>query len=192
MRFSKTTQRISIFVLCFLWVSIMAVVGTVAYLFTATPSVVNTFTVPSDGSSIKEKIEGNVKKEVVIANTGDVDSFIRAKVIFTWQNEDGQVHPTAVATGDYQITWNTVDEAGKWSVVNGTYYYNGVVEAAAQTQPLFTECTPAKAAPEEGYTLHVEILSQSIQSDPATAVQSAWGMTYSNGAWSTYTTDGTN
>ncbi len=192
MRFSKTTQRISIFVLCFLWVSIMAVVGTVAYLFTATPSVVNTFTVPSDGSSIEEVIEGNVKKEVVIVNTGDVDSYIRAKVIFTWQNEDGEVHPTAVKDTDYTIAWNTGDGAGKWSVVNGTYYYNGVVKAAAETEPLFKECTPTEAAPEEGYTLHVEILSQSIQSEPATAVQSAWGMTYSGGAWSTYTTDGTN
>ena len=134
----------------------------------------------------------------MIANTGDVDSYIRAKVIFTWQNEAGMVHPTAVKDTDYDITWNKGVGEGTWSDVNDMYYYNGVVKAkddtseADQTAPLFTKCTPKVLGPEEGYTLHVEILSQSIQSDPATAVQSAWGMTYSNGAWSTYTMDSTN
>jgi len=198
MKISKTIQKVSIVILCFLWIAVIVVGGTVAYLFTSTQQVINTFSVPSDGSSVVEEIENNVKKEVVIANTGDVDSYIRAKVIFTWQNADGDVYPTKVETTDYQITWGT-----GWVRIpdseTGFYYYNGVVKAndndvsttIDQTAALFTECTPTAAGPEEGYTLHVEILSQSIQAEPDEAVQEAWGMSYSNDAWSTYTA-GTN
>ena len=199
MKLSKTTQKVSIVILCFLWIAVIAVGGTIAYLFTSTQQVINTFSVPSDGSSVVEEIEDNVKKEVVIANTGDVDSYIRAKVIFTWQNADGKVHPTKVKATDYTITWGT-----EWKRIpdseTGFYYYNGVVKAndnnpsttSDQTTALFTHCTPTAAGPEEGYTLHVEILSQSIQAEPDEAVQDAWGMSYSEGTWSVYTADGTN
>ena len=187
MKSNKITQKVSIAILCFLWIAVLAIGGTLAYLFTSTQQVINTFSVPSDGSSIVEEIEGNVKKKVVITNTGDVDSYIRARVIFTWQNEAGQVHPTAVVhpsegvTGDYQITWNTGSAAGAWTERNGMYYYNGVVDAKASTAALFTNCTPVNPAPEEGYTLHVEILSQSVQAegvaeDGNKAVEKAWGV----------------
>lgn len=198
MKIKNRTRKMSIFVLCFLWLAIIAVGGTVAYIFTATQQVVNTFAVPSDGSSVVEEIDGNVKEQVVIANTGNVDSYIRAKVIFTWQNAAGVVHPTKVKESDYEITLNLhAETAGAWSVINGMYYYNGVVKAndnndstiVDQTSPLYTNCKPKAEGPEEGYTLHVEILSQSIQSEPIAAVQEAWNMTYdvATSSWSVVT-----
>ena len=45
---------------------------------------------------------------------------------------------------------------------------------------LITECKPLKAAPVAGYTLHVEILAQSIQAEPDAAVKEAWGVTVTN------------
>lgn len=185
MRLCKKNQNASLLVLCFLWLATMVIGGTVAYLFTPASTVINTFSVPSGGSTIEEKLEENVKKEVVIQNTGDIDVYIRAKVIFTWKNMDGEVHPTAVIhpedeiKGDYEIKWNDT----KWQQIDGFYYYNGVIEANGKTDYLFTDCTSIKSGPEEGYTLHVEILTQTIQDTPDTAVSEAWGMSYSGSAW---------
>lgn len=150
--------------------------STIAYLWTSTPAVINTFTPASSGTDITEDFKDNVKNNVKIKNTGDVKSYIRAAVVITWQNADGEVlGEVPVKDTDYSITWT---RAG-WTDLHsdGFYYYNTAVEPNASTGVLFTDCKPLKAAPKEGYTLHVEIIAQSIQAEPISAVTEAWGWT---------------
>lgn len=150
--------------------------STIAYLWTSTPAVTNTFTPASSGTDITEDFKDNVKNTVQIKNTGDVKSYIRAAVVVTWQNENGEVlGEVPVKDTDYSITWT---RAG-WTDLqrDGFYYYNTVVEPGKSTGVLFTDCKPLKAAPKDGYTLHVEIIAQSIQAEPISAVQEAWNWT---------------
>lgn len=148
--------------------------GTVAYLVTATDPVTNTFTPTSSSTSIEEDFNGKVKNNVKITNTGDVDVYIRAAVVVTWQNDAGTVLGQAPKeVSDYTIDWTMNDWIGPKN--DGYYYYTKSVSKDNTTGVLFTDCKPLKAAPVDGYTLHVEIISEAIQAEPTTAVQEAWG-----------------
>lgn len=150
--------------------------GTVAYLVTATDPVTNTFTPTSASTSIEEDFNHKVKDNVKIKNTGDVKAYIRAAVIVTWQKADGTVYGVVPKLGeDYSYTGA---ESGWTGLANdGYYYYTSPVEPGAATSALIQSCKPLKAAPAEGYTLHVEIISEAIQAEPTTAVTQAWGVT---------------
>ena len=151
-----------------------AVGGTMAHLVAATQPVANTFTAPSLETGIQEDFDGSVKNRVRIANTGNVKDYIRAAVVVTWQDAQGNVCGQAPQAGtDYSISW-TKDG---WISKGNYYYYTAPVAPGGATGVLFTNCSPLKAAPAEGYALHVEIISEAIQAEPAAAVADAWGVT---------------
>ena len=184
---NRKKHKYTIMLVCLLVTVSIVVGGTIAYLFTESDPVVNTFTPVEADNEIHEELNGNIKKNVQIENTGKTDAFIRAKVVVTWQNGDGEVYPVMPASNlvdatnpDYNITYNTTD----WIEIlpkDGYWYYKTSVAPGASTKDLIVSATPVKDAPAVGYTLHIEILSQAIQSEPATAVQEAWGVTIANG-----------
>lgn len=154
-----------------------AVGSTIAYLATHTTPVTNTFTPTEITTTVTENFDGNVKESVKIKNTGNTDAYIRAAVVVTWQNTDGEGEVLAtkpVEGTDYQITWKRDGWTGLES--DGFYYYSSKVAPDGSTGVLFTDCKPLKAAPEEGYTLHVEIIGQGIQAEGmgATSAQAAF------------------
>lgn len=169
----------SFVVLASVLVLIIGLVGTtLAFLYDSTTPVINTFTPTKVTGEITEDFKDNVKNDVQVKNTGDIDAYIRAMVVVTWQNDDGNVYPTAPAEGtDYTLTW-TMDG---W-VKNGNYfYYTSKVAPNASTGILLTDCKPVEGKAPDGYHLVVEILSDAIQAEPDTAVKSAWGVTIANG-----------
>lgn len=150
---------------------------TIAYLTMRTNKVTNTFSAAFVTTDIEEEIDNHVKNDVKVKNTGDIDAYIRAAVVVTWQNEAGDVWGTMPVEGtDYSIEW-TLDN---WFVgSDGFYYYKNPVEPEESTKILFTECQIKEGvnAPEENYYLNVEILASGIQAEPKTTVESVWGVT---------------
>lgn len=151
------------------------VVGTtIAYLYTNTPSITNTFTPTKVTTTIEEK-PGKVKEEVKVKNTGEIDAYIRATVIVTWKNAAGDVYATEpVKVTDYTVTYPT--DTGWKKGSDGYYYYTEAVPAGKTTDVLLTECKPIEGKAPEGYNLSVEILASSIQAEPKDAVKEAWGV----------------
>ena len=144
---------------------------TLAYLHDKTGPVVNTFTPAEIGNHIDEDFDGEVKNNVKVKNTGDVDSYIRADILITWKNEDGNVLGTLPVKGtDYEISQTLTG----WKEINGKYYYTEKVAPDGSTSNLIDTCKPLKNAPEKGYYLSVEVLSESIQAEPDTAIKEAW------------------
>lgn len=172
----KITKKMLVLLTALIVVLCAAVGGTVAYLVTSTGPVTNTFTPSKVTTEIDEKFNEKVKNEVKIKNKGDVDAYIRAAVVITWQDANGVVlGQKPVAGTDYLITWTLND----WTALNsdGYYYYTNPVSAnGGTTGVLFTECKPVKPAPVDGYTLHVEIISEAIQAEPTSVVTGAWGV----------------
>lgn len=147
--------------------------GTVAYLVTSTRSITNTFTPSNVTIRIEENMSGKVKNDVKIENIGNTAAYIRAAVVVTWQDASGNVYGQVPVEGmDYSINWS---KNGWMGPKNGYYYYTSPVAPRDKTGVLFTDCKPIKAVPAEGYTLHVEIIAEAIQSTPASAVRGAWG-----------------
>ena len=178
-----TTKKLCLLIAVLL-LSVATVGVTLAYIFTQTTAVVNTFTPSEVTCKINEEMDGTTKSNVKVTNTGDTTAYIRAAVVVTWQDGSGNilgeapVVSTAENSGDYTINFNTT----KWKYNGGYYYYTGKVEAGATTEEALIEsCVASAAAPVDGYTLHVEVIADAIQAEPVDAVEEAWKVTISNG-----------
>ena len=186
----KNNRKATLVVVLVAVILAASVGGTLAYLATKTDALENIFQPVKVSSAVYEEganggeFTGAVKNNVKIQNTGDIPAYIRAAVVVTWQDSQGNVLgklPVAGEDEDYKITWTT--ETG-WVEKDGFYYYTKPVAAGASTDVLFTDCKPLKAAPESGYKLHVEVIGSAIQASGitgATSYENAWSAAKTNG-----------
>ena len=158
----------------------IAIGGTIAYIVTNTPPVVNTFTPGEVPIPVDESFTDGVKSDVKITNGGNVPAYIRAKIIVTWKDANGNVSAIKPVLGtDYNMSigddWTKADD--------GFYYYIVRVGAGERTNPLITSCTKAAGTnPPAGYDLSVEIIAESIQAEGmgASTAQEAFSKANSN------------
>lgn len=143
---------------------------TLAWIFTSTEEINNIFNPAKVTTSVEESFNGQVKNDVKVKNTGNIDAYLRAMVVVNWQDGNGNVK--AAKSGDYNITWKLEG----WVEKDGYYYYTSPVAPGGLTNVLFTACEPVEGKAPEGYKLCVEILADGIQSEPASAVEEAWGV----------------
>ena len=159
----------------------------VAYLKLNTGTVQNDFSVaPEHTPVIDESFDGTIKQDVKvdIGNPGYA-VYVRAAIVITWKNTDGNVLGQApVKDADYVIELNT--EA--WFEEGGFYYCRNYVNSdsgSGNDSPVLIESVKLKdgAVVPAGYTLNVEIITQTIQAAGKTddtetpAVTDAWGIT---------------
>lgn len=157
--------------------------GTLAFLIHQPDPITNEFQPTEVTTTVEEKTENGVKSEVKIKNTGTTEAYIRAAVVITWQDENGNVYgqlPVAGEDKDYTISY---DLKNGWSLKSdGFYYWKAEVEPGEVTGTLITSCAPVAGKAPEGYNLCVEIIASGIQSKPAHVVQETWKVTVdSNG-----------
>lgn len=174
---------------CLVMVVAVTVGGTLAYLMASTQPVKNEFTASKVSSSVvEEPFDGTTKTNVRVQNTGDTKAYIRAKVVVTWKNTDGEVYVAAPMEGtDYTMELN-LSENG-WVKGNDAFYYftqavspvtecTHAADASCDnccTDVLIKSCVQAESAnvPDE-YVLSVEIVASAIQSAPDSVVENAW------------------
>lgn len=149
-----------------------AVGGTWAFLVAQSEPVQNNFTYAHVSCRIDEKFENGVKSDVEIQNTGDIPAYIRARIVVTWKDANGNVSAVPVKDSDYTMTVGT----GWTKGTDGYWYCNTAVAAGGETPVLITKCEKKGTAPKD-YDLSVEILADAIQSEPASAVTEAWDYT---------------
>lgn len=171
-----------------LLVSILALVigvigGSLAYLFTNTDSVQNTFTPGTVNVDIDESFNKTVKENVHFTNSGNVDVYVRAKVIENWTDSEGNFVTNVPEGYSSSTDLSTVSVKNGWVYQNGYYYYTAKVPAGGSTANLLDVYQPVYAdtitTPE--YFLNVDILVEAIQADGKTengtlAVVDAWGV----------------
>ena len=177
---------------------LLATVGTtLAYIFTETKPVENTFNpskvscavVENNGTPVTGSVTntGDIKENVQIKNTGDTDAYIRVAVVVNWMDEAGTkvwaTKPVEGADGDYTITYNLSN--GWFNGGDGFYYYSKAVSPGESTSVLIDEAKRLLAAPKgtDGtqYYLSIEIVASAIQSTPETVVAEQWGVTVNDG-----------
>lgn len=149
--------------------------GTLAWLATKTGPVVNTFTVGKVDGEIEEEFDGEIKKNVTVKNNGDIDAYVRMNLVSYRADADGNPVGGEASVGDIQLG------AGWVKHTDGYYYYTKPVKAGKSPETnLFDSYTLQKY--EDGSVQVVEVMAELIQSEPAKAVQDAWGVTISEGA----------
>ena len=139
--------------------------GSLAYLFTNTDPVVNTFTPGKVNIKVEETLGENTKSNVSIKNTGNVKAKIKAMVVITWQNANGDVfHKQPEPVTDYTIKWG---ESTKWSpkALNTWCIYSDEVEAGNLTETLIDEIKVIKQCEDANYKLVVDVIAEAIQAE---------------------------
>ncbi len=177
MRKRKITRSFTA-ILAILLIATACIGTTVAYLIDKTDEVKNVFNPSSVPPEIHEEINGGVKNNVRIENTGNVSAYVRAAVVFTWRDADGNICPEAPKEGtDYTIQWSGLTD-GTWvKGLDGYYYYKSAVPAGGTTSVLFTGCDPVETKTPQGYQFSVEIITSTIQAEPTDVVKTQWGVT---------------
>lgn len=156
-----------------------AVIGTtVAYLTTKTNAIENVFTYAQVSCAVDEKFDGTTKSDVCIKNTSNIDAYIRATYVANWVDSTGKIVASVPSGYSYDLVYPTT---GDWiyNSTDGYYYYKEAVAPNGFTDGSFVGYTVHYPDPaNHEYTLQVEIIASAIQSQPTSAVQQAWGVTY--------------
>ena len=147
--------------------------STVAYLIDKTGEVANTFEYAKVSCRVDESFDGKTKQNVQVTNTGTTDAYIRATYVVNWLDKDGGIVASVPAGYSYNLA---VNPDSKWKEIGGYYYYPDPVAPNGSTEGSLLNCTVAYTENPE-YTLSVEILATAVQSQPASAVTDAWGVT---------------
>lgn len=197
----KYINKKSIIIASVMLLLLVAVGTTLAYIFTETEPVENTFNpskvscavVENNGTPVTGSVTdtGNVKENVQIKNTGDTDAYIRVAVTVNWMNADGTRvwAQKPIQNTDYTITYN-LSEDGWFDGGDGFYYYS---KAVSPTSPnnltgilisnaaLMSGVTAPVGTDGTQYYLSIEIVASAIQSTPETVVAEQWGVTVNDG-----------
>lgn len=168
-------------------VSVLALVlavagGTLAWLVANSGPVTNTFTPATVSCEVEETFKNNVKSDVNVKNTSNIDAYLRVKLVTYRVNKDGE-HIGGTAT----IPGFTPGEG--WVEHDGFYYYTKpVVPGATPAKPLIDTITLTDSYNDaDGGKQVIEVMAEAIQSQPDSAVQQAWGVTIANGKVTAYT-----
>jgi len=184
MRKKNYNYRKSVILLISVSALVFMVIGfSTSFLKTQKGPLVNEFASSYVTSEVVEEFDNKVKSNVRIQNTGDIAAYIRAAIIVTWKDKNGNVYPQMPVAGtDYTIEFSN----NGWDIEtsDGYYYYTKPVASKDYTEVLINEVKPVDSKTPEGYRLSVEILGDAIQSLPTKAVESSWGVTVTNGQMS--------
>ena len=145
--------------------------GSIAYLFTNTEAVTNTFTAPEVDVTIPEEFDKETKEHVKVSNSCDFDVYARATYVAYWIDKDGNVVPEQLAAG----THYTIEIGDDWTESVGYWYYTSKLAANSQTTDFIVTCAPIDAATPDDYRLVVDVIGEVVQAEPVDAIVELWG-----------------
>ena len=163
------TAKSSALIIALALILVLAVGGTVAYIFTQTDPVINTFTPTEAKITVDEKTNDNQKTEIIVKNNSTgVPVYIRVALVANMIDGAGNV------TGAADVPTFTLGE--NWfEGSDGYYYYTEPVPVGESTGNLLENAMTLDE------NMQVVVLADAIQAEPTTAVTQAWGVTVENG-----------
>ena len=167
------TNKAAVLLLSMILLIGIAVGTTVAFLVARTEPMKSTF----EYAKVSCEVTGS-KENVQIKNTGNTAAYIRASYVVTWRDAYGKDAVSVPGGYSYTLTENLSNNWKKGT--DGYFYYTSPVAPGNSTLDSLPTCNVTYPDNPE-YTLSVEILAEAIQSEPAEAVQQAWGATLVGG-----------
>lgn len=178
----RKSKKTGALFLSLLLIAVVAAGGTLAWLSAKTDEVKNTFIPGEVTTEVTEKFDGTTKSKVNVINTGNVDAYVRVKLVTYRVNEDGE-H----IGGKAEIPYFAPGE--DWvQYTDGYYYYTKPVAPGSQPEAdLISSITLEDEYDDpDGGKQVIEVMAEAIQSVPAEAAGEAWGVTISPGQVTEY------
>ena len=166
---ARRTAKSSALIIALALILVLAVGGTVAYIFTQTDPVINTFTPTEAKITVDEETNSNQKTSItVVNNSTGVPVYIRVALVANMIDKDENV------TGAASVP--TFTPGKDWiKGSDGYYYYTEPVPVGGSTGNLL------QSSMKLDENMQVVVLADAIQAEPTTAVTQAWGVTVENG-----------
>lgn len=119
--------------------------------------------------AVEEDFDGETKTSIAIKNTGNIDAYLRVRLVSYWVDSDGNITSKRSRMPQVSVTSGWVTGTGN------TYYYSQpVAPGDSTTNLLYADITLEE---EDGYLQVIEVFADAIQSKPAEAVTTSWGVT---------------
>ena len=165
--------RVTAIVMATVLLLALAIGGTVAWLSTNDTPITNTFTPSKVACEVQEDFDKTTgeKTDVNVQNTGDIDAFIRVKLVTYRTNDQGQhIGGTAELPA--------FDLGTDWVKHDGYYYYTKPVEPNQTPAANLTDrmTLTKKYNDADGGHQAIDVMAEAIQSVPGEAVKAAWGL----------------
>lgn len=172
-RRKRRSKKTGMLFLSLLLVIGMVVGGTVAWLSTKSAPITNTFLPSKVACQVQEEFNSTtgVKTNVNVENTGDIDAYIRVKLVSYRTNDAGQhIGGTAELPA--------FDLGKGWVEHGGYYYYTKPVKPNQKPEAALTKEMKLKVNCDgaDGGHQAIDVMAEAIQSTPAKAVKEAWGV----------------
>lgn len=172
-RRKRRSKKTGMLFLSLLLVIGMVVGGTVAWLSTKSAPITNTFLPTKVTCKVTERFDGRtgVKSNVNVENTGDIDAYIRVKLVSYRTNDAGQHIGGTAELPEFNL--------GKgWVEHGGYYYYTKPVKPNQKPEADLTNEMTLKGNCDgaDGGHQAIDVMAEAIQSTPAKAVKEAWGV----------------
>ena len=171
---------------------VVSVSSVIAYMFMKSPELTNNFVPAEVNCKVVETFADNKKTSVMVENTGNVEAYIRMRVVTFWQDSKGNPVGRTSPEIKFGSDWIYDNENWIYDENEKTFYHKSPVDVGAKTAELLKldgsfEGIKLNAVTETydgvNYTYHPTIvfISEAIQSAPDDAV-TKWDVTLdSNG-----------
>jgi len=144
--------------------------GSLALLTDETDPVENTFEPTEVTIEIEEDFDGVKKENIKVTNIGDVDAYVRVRLVSYWQNASGNIVAKDSWFSDAGLTLGE-----GWFKAGDYYYYANPVKVNAFTaEALFAEAITLTNDPSDGTNQVLEVLAEAVQASPEEAVEDLW------------------
>lgn len=166
----KIKKKISIIIVLLVIISTLGI--TYAYMFSQTEVLDNQFIPAVVDCEVDESYDKNLnrKDSIKVYNTGNIEAYVRVRLVTYWVDDDGKVMPKASQMPTFSITSDWID-AGDY-----TYYYKSKVSSLGYTSEMLLSSMQLTTSA-EGYNQVVEVIAEAIQANPVDAVQNSWNVT---------------
>lgn len=168
--------RVTAIVMATVLLLALAIGGTVAWLSTKDEPIINTFTPSKVACEVQEEFNSSTgeKTNVNVKNTGDIDAFIRVKLVTYRTNDQGQHIGGTATLPDFE-------RGADWVKHDGYYYYTKPVKPNQMPVTNLTNSMTLKKDYEDADGGHqaIDVMAEAIQSVPGEAVKAAWGQNFS-------------
>ena len=155
---------------------ILACGAVYAYMFMRTEEQSTQFIPAKVDCEVEETYGNNVKSSITVTNTGNIDAYIRIRLVSYWVDKDDNV----VAKPSPEISFSYNNDVWDGGADN-TYYYRTAVSPGSSTPNLVPSGGLVLQTDAEGNKQVVDVFAEAIQADPITAAISAWGITIEDG-----------
>lgn len=165
-------KKIIIFTTIFLLLVSTIVVSTIAYLNKINKNQ-NDFVLGTIVPQILQDYNevDNSRENIRIKNIGNSPIYIRATILYYFQNSDGQIiEGVPVQNADYSIIFSSSENWIKGA--DGYYYYKLIINPEEITDNLIDSCIDLNNDTNKLFMIDVAV--QAIQANPISAVKEVW------------------